>query len=67
MKESDDEIYDCRYDQFCPGEKFVRNTVRIVENFRQEIVVPVSSQLRQRGIVSGVQTKPDSTSYQWRI
>ena len=43
-------------------EKFVQNTVRI-KNVREEIVVHVSSQLRRRGIVGGVQTKPDSTSY----
>ena len=55
---------------FVPGEKFVQNSVRIVKNVREEIVVPVSSQLRRRGIVGGVQTKPDSTSVQdlsvWR-
>jgi len=44
-------------------EKFVENTVRIVKNVREETVVPVSSQLRRRGIVGGVQTKPDSTLY----
>jgi len=43
-------------------EKFVQNVVRIVENVREEIVVHVSSQLRRRGIVGGVLTKPDSTS-----
>ena len=32
-------------------------------NVREEIVVHVSSQLRRREIVGGVQTKPDSTSY----
>jgi len=41
----------------------VQNMVRIVKNAREEIVVPVSSQLRQRGIDGGVQTKPDSTSH----
>jgi len=40
----------------------VQNSVRIVKNVREEIVVPVSSQLRRRGIVGAVQTKPDSTS-----
>jgi len=44
-------------------EKFVQNMVRIVKKVREEIVVPVSSQLRRREIVGGVQTKPDSTSY----
>jgi len=44
-------------------EKFVLNMVRIVKNVREEIVVYVSSQLRRRVIVGGVQTKPDSTSY----
>jgi len=57
-RESDDEIYD----QCCPGEKYAQHTVRIVENVREETVVPVSSQLRRREIVGGVQTKPDSTS-----
>jgi len=40
-------------------ENFVQNMVRI-KNVREEIV---SSQLRRRGIVGGIQTKPDSTSY----
>ena len=42
-------------------DKFVQNMVRIVNNAREEIVVHVSSQLRLRGIVGGVQTKPGST------
>jgi len=41
----------------------VQNTVRIVKDVREEIVVHASSQLRRRGIVGAVQTKPDSTSY----
>ena len=41
------------------GKKFVQDMVWIVRNVRGEIVVPVSSQLRRRGIVDGVQTKPD--------
>jgi len=48
-------------------EKFVQNTVRIVENVREDIVVHVSSQLRRHGIVGGVQTKPGcSTRYRGR-
>jgi len=43
----------------------VQNTARVVKNVREEIVVPVSSQLRRRGIVGGVQTKPDSTSHRY--
>ena len=43
-------------------EKLVQNVVRIVKNVREETVVHVSSQLRRRGIVAGVQTKPGSTS-----
>jgi len=40
----------------------VQNTVMIVKNVREEMVMHVSSQLRRREIVDGVQTKPDSTS-----
>jgi len=44
-------------------EKFVQNMVRIVKNVHEEIVVHVSNQLRRCGIVGGVQTKLDSTSF----
>jgi len=43
--------------------KFVQNMVRIVKNVCEKTVVHVSSQLRWRGIIGGVQTKPGSTSY----
>jgi len=46
-------------------EKFVQNTVRI-KNVREEIVVHVSSQLRRRGIVGGIQTKPDRSHVVYR-
>lgn len=49
-------------DQFCPGE-ICAKMVRIVKNVHEEIVVHVSNQLRQCGIVGGVQTKLDSTSF----
>ena len=35
----------------------------VLDNVREEIVVHVSGQLRRRGIVGGVQTKPDRTSH----
>jgi len=44
-------------------EKLLLNTVMIVKSVCEEIVVHVSSRLRRRGIVGGVQTKPNSTSY----
>ena len=44
-------------DQFCPGEKFVQHMVRVVKIVCEEIVLPVSSLLRWRGIVGAVQTK----------
>jgi len=43
-------------------EKFVQNMVTVVEYVREEVVVHVRNQLRWRGIVGGVQAKPDSTS-----
>jgi len=43
-------------------EKFVKNMVRVVEYVREEVVVHVSNQFRWRGIIGGVQAKPDSTS-----
>jgi len=43
-------------------EQFVQNMVRVVEYVCEEVVVNVSNQLRWRGIVGGVQAKPDSTS-----
>jgi len=44
-------------------EKFVQNMVTVVEYVREEVlVVHVSNQLRWRGIIGGVQAKPDSTS-----
>ena len=36
--------------------------VRVVEYVHEEVVVHVSNQLRWRGIIGGVQAKPDSTS-----
>ena len=44
-------------------EKMCKNMVRVVEYVREEVVVHLSNQLRWRGIVGGVQAKPDSTSY----
>ena len=43
-------------------EKLVLNTVMIVKSVCEEIVVHVSSRLRRRGIVGGIQTKPNSKS-----
>ena len=39
----------------------MQNMVKTAKNVREEIVVPVSSPLRRRWIVGGVQTKPDIT------
>ena len=36
--------------------------VRVTEYVREKVIVHVSNQLRQRGIVGGVQAEPDSTS-----
>ena len=41
----------------------MQNMVRIVQYVREEVVAHVSSQLKRRGIVGGVQAEPNSTSY----
>jgi len=47
MTETDDEVWDCRCDQFCPRKKFVQNMLRIVEYVREKVINYISSQLRQ--------------------
>jgi len=44
-------------------EEFVQNTVRTVQYVRKKVLIGVSSQLIQRGVVGCVQAEPDSTSY----
>ena len=41
-------------------EKFVQNIVRIVQYFREKVVIYVSSQLRWRAAVDFVQAEPDT-------
>jgi len=41
-------------------EKFVQNIMRIVQYFREEVVIRFSNQLRQHGVVDFVQGEPDT-------